>query len=88
MRNHLLAAIDLDTPPYRQYWKLIIDDIDLANAYLLVTYPPAAPAPDTAFGALYAELLDGLGAQPPVPGSGLLDFLASLDWTLPDGHRM
>ena len=75
MGDNLPVAMELEPPPYGRYWALAVADLDitaakvvLSTAYLLVTYPEAAPAPPAAYRELLGGLLQDLGAPILTPG--------------------
>ena len=84
----------LEPLPYVRYWARAVGNLDivaakviLSTAYLLVTYPRAAPAPPAAYREALEGLLRDLGARIPTPGDRPLDFPADLNWELPSAGK-
>ena len=94
MADILLGAMALEPLPYAKYWARAVGNLDIAaaktilsTAYLLVTYPRAAPVPPASYREALEGLLRDLGARIPTPGDRPQDFPADLTWELPSSGK-
>ena len=60
MREIIMAGMELDSPPYARDWEQMVAELDppvvkhiLTIAYLLVTYPNAAPVPPPSYREMF-----------------------------------